>query len=136
MKAKREKPFPMTGWVIVVEDNPTLRMLIVDILDEIGLRPLDFQSAGDALIYLMGMPDGCPLVIVDQGQPGQLSGADFIKLVKKKWPPTAAVLTSSYGLAPVTLPDSTIHLQKPWSMDDLVMAVSTLVQASQPIDKT
>ncbi len=136
MKAKREKPLPLNGWVIVVEDDPTLRMSMVEILDEIGLRPLDFQSAGDALIYLMGIPDGCPLMIVDQGQPGQLSGADFIKLVKKKWPLTAAVLTSSYELVPLTLPDSTIHLQKPWSMDDLVMAVATLVQPSHPIDKT
>lgn len=109
---------------------------MVDILDEIGLRPLDFQSAGDALIYLMGTFDGCPLVIVDQGQPGQLNGADFIKLVKKKWPSTAAVLTSSYELTPSTLPDTTIHLQKPWSMDDLVMAVTTLVQPGHSIDKT
>lgn len=135
MKAKQEKFLQLTGWVIVVENDPTLRMLMVKILGEIGLRPLDFQSAGDALNYLMGTFDGCPLVIVDQGQPGQLKGADFIKLVKKKWPSTAAVLTSSYELTPSTLPDSTIHLQKPWSMDDLVMAVTTLVQPSHPIGK-
>ncbi len=135
MKAKQEKDLQLNGWVIVVENDPTLRMLMVNILDKIGLRPLDFQSAGDALFYLMGTFDGCPLVIVDQGQPGQLNGADFIKLVKKKWPSTAAVLTSSYELTPSTLPDSTIHLQKPWSMNDLVMAVTTLIRPSQPIGK-
>lgn len=127
MKAKQEKVLQLNGWVIVVENDSTLRMLMVNILDKIGLRPLDFQSAGDALIYLKGTFDGCPLVIVDQGQPGQLNGAAFIKLVKKKWPSTAAVLTSGYELTPSTLPDSTIQLQKPWSMDDLVMAVTTLV---------
>lgn len=135
MKAKQEKLLQLTGWVIVVENDPTLRVLMVKTLDEIGLRPLDFQSAGDALSYLMGTLDGCPLVIVDKGQPGQLNGADFIKLVIKKWPSTAAVLTSSFELSPSTLPASTIHLQKPWSMDDLVRTVATLVQP-HPIGKT
>lgn len=136
MKAKREKLLSLAGWVIVVENDPTLRMLMVNTLDEIGLHPLDFQSAGDALNYLMEMYDGCPLVIVDQGQPGQLNGADFIKLVRMKWPSTAAVLTSGDELAPSTVSDSTIYLQKPWSMDDLVMTVAALVQPSYPTGQT
>ncbi|WP_433738549.1 response regulator [Pseudomonas putida] len=132
MKAKWEKLLPLDGWVIVVENDPTQRMLMVDTLAEIGLHSLDFQSADNALIYLLGMPDGCPLVIVDHGLPDQLKGVDFIKLVKMKWPSTAAVLTSGYELAPSTVPDATICLHKPWSMDDLVTAVATLLQPEYP----
>ncbi|WP_433736443.1 response regulator [Pseudomonas putida] len=136
MKAKWEKLLPLDGWAIVVENDPTQRMLMVNTLAEIGLHSLDFQSANNALIYLLGMPDGCPLVIVDHGLPDQLKGVDFIKLVKMKWPSTAAVLTSGYESAPSTVPDSTIYLQKPWTIDELVIAVATLVQPSHPISKT
>lgn len=108
---------------------------MVTILAEIGLPSLDFESADDALTYLLGTPNGCPLVVVDHGLPGQLSGAEFIAMVKTKWPSTAAVLTSGYELAHSTVPCSTTYLHKPWSMDELVMAVATLLQPDHPISK-
>ncbi len=135
MKATWEKLLPLSGWAIVVEDDPTLRMLMVSILAEIGLRSVDFESADDALTYLLGTPNGCPLVVVDHGLPGQLSGAEFIDMVKSKWPSTAAVLTSGYELAQSTIPSSTTYLHKPWSMDELVTAVASLLQPSNPITR-
>lgn len=69
---------------------------MVTILAEIGLRSGDFESADDALTYLLGTPNGFPLIVVDHGLPGQLSGAELIEMVKSKWPSTAAVLTSGY----------------------------------------
>lgn len=133
MKAKWEKLLPLTGWVIVVEDDPTLRMVMVDILVEIGLRPLDFESADDALTYMLGMPDGCQMVVVDHSLPGQLDGKEFIEMVKTKWPSTAAVLTSGYELDPSSIPDSTIYLHKPWSLDELVTAVVELLLPNDPV---
>lgn len=133
MKARWEKLLPLSGWVIVVEDDPTLRMLMVSILDEIGLRSLDFDSADDALTYMLGMPDGCQLVVVDHGLPGQLDGKEFIEMVKTKWPSTAAVLTSGYELDPSSIPASTIYLHKPWSLDELMAAVVKLLQPNEPV---
>ncbi|WP_257605418.1 hypothetical protein [Pseudomonas sp. UMAB-40] len=52
-------------------------MLMVDILVGIGLHPVGFETADDALTYLLSMPDGCPLVIADHGLPGQLQGAEL-----------------------------------------------------------
>lgn len=133
MKVKWEKLLPLTGWAIVVEDDPQLRMVMVDILAEIGLRTLDFESADDAFTYMLGMPEGCPLVVVDHGLPGQLNGTEFIVMVKSKWPSTAAVLTSGYELAPSSIPASTTYLHKPWSMDELMTAVVKLLQPNEPV---
>ena len=108
---------------------------MVTILAEIGLRSVDFESADDALTYLMGTPNGCPLIVVDHGLPGQLSGAEFIEIVKSKWPSTAAILTSGYELAQSIIPSSTTYLHKPWSMDELVMAVASLLQPGNPISE-
>lgn len=136
MHVQWEKLSLVNGWVVVIEDDPTLRILMVDILTEIGLRSVDFETADDALIYLLSMPDGCPLVIADHGLPGQLQGAEFIEMVKEKWPSTATILTSGYGLDPSLVPSSTTYLEKPWSLNDLVMAVADQLQPGRPLGKT
>jgi DNA-binding NtrC family response regulator len=126
---------PVSGWAVVVEDDPVIRKLMVDILTEIGLRSLDFDNADAAFAYLLSMPDGCPLVIADHALPGRLQGAEFIKMVKAKWPDTATILTSGYGLDTSIVPYSTVYLEKPWSMDDLVMAVVNLLQPGRSLGK-
>jgi len=123
------------GWALVVDGDPAIRKSIVNILNEIGLPSLDFDTADDALTYLRSMPDGCPLVIVDQDLRGQLQGAEFIKLVKAKWPATATILTSGYELDASIVPYSTTYLAKPWSSDDLLMAVVNLLQPDRPLRK-
>ena len=126
---------PESGWAVVVEDDPTIRKLMVDILAETGLRSLDFDNADDAFAYLLSMPDGCPLVIADHFLPGHLKGIDLIKKVKARWPSTATILTSGYGLDASIVPYSTVYLEKPWSMDELVMVVVSLLQPGRPLGK-
>ena len=130
------KLLPVTGWAVVVEDDPTLRMLMVEILTEIGLHSLDFETADEALNYLLSMPEGCPLVITDHNLPGHLKGIGLIKKVKAKWPSTATILTSGYGLDASIVPYSTLYLEKPLFMDDLVVAVAKLLQPGHPLRKT
>ena len=127
---------PVTGWAVVVEDDPEIRKLMVDILSVIGLHSLDFDTADHALTYLLSMPNGCPLVIADHALPGKLQGAKFIKMVKAKWPDTATILTSGFLLDASIVPASTTYLAKPWSMDDLVMAVVDLLQPGRPLEKS
>ena len=130
------KLLPVTGWAVVVEHDPTLRMLMVEILTEIGLPSLDFETADDALNYLLSMPEGCPLVIADHDLPGHLKGIGLIKKVKARWPSTATILTSGYGLDASIVPYSTLYLEKPLFMDDLVVAVANLLQPGHPLRKT
>lgn len=84
MEVKRCNLPSLTGWVIFVDDDPTLRMLTVEILAEIGLQSLDFGTADAAFIFLLQTHGGCPLVIVDQGSPGRLQGGEFIEMVKAR----------------------------------------------------
>ena len=130
------KLLPVTGWAVVVEHDPTLRMLMVEILTEIGLRSLDFETADDALNYLLSMPEGCPLVIADHDLPGHLKGIGLIKKVKARWPSTATILTSGYGLDASIVPYSTLYLEKPLFMGDLVVAVANLLPPGHPLRKT
>jgi DNA-binding NtrC family response regulator len=130
-----EKSSPLSESVIVVEDDPLLRGLIIEILSEIGLHSQAFDSADGALIHMLSTPHTSPLVIADHGLPGKLKGSDFIAVVKARWPSTATILTSGYSLDPAIVPPSTTYLQKPWSMGDLVKAVANSLQADHPLRK-
>jgi len=119
---------PIEGTVIVVEDDPTLLSLMTDILSEVGAKTLAFQTADDALAHLLQHFGPHSLVIVDHGLPGQLKGIEFIEMVQSRWPSIASILTSGYLIDPNDLPPNTIYLHKPWSMDDLLTSVATVLQ--------
>ncbi|CAN7565847.1 response regulator [Pseudomonas umsongensis] len=106
-----------------------------DIVKEIGAKAVAFDTADEALTYFLQGHRQCCLVIVDHSVPGQIQGAAFIKMVRSKWPSIGAILTSGYLLDPTTVPPSTIYLHKPWSLDDLVTAVTSFLQPGDPIRK-
>ncbi|OYQ00879.1 response regulator [Pseudomonas mandelii] len=124
---------PIEGAVIVVEDDLTLRSLMTDILAEIGSSVLAFETADDALTHLLQNHGSCPLVIVDQRLSGQLQGIEFIEMVQSRWPAIASLLTSGYLIDPTDLPAATLYLHKPWSLEDLVLSVATVLQPGKPI---
>ncbi|RON56147.1 response regulator [Pseudomonas frederiksbergensis] len=136
MNVNWEGVLPIEGDIIVVEDDPTLRSLMVDIVAEIGARAIAFETADDALTYLLQSHEKCRMVIADHGVPGQIQGIEFIEMVSSRWPFIAAILTSGYLIDPQLVPVSTVYLHKPWALDDLVIAVASLLQPESPIHKT
>jgi DNA-binding NtrC family response regulator len=114
--------------MLIIEDDPTLRALMVEIVEETGAKVSTFDSADDAITYLLQANEQCCLAIVDHQLPGQIQGIEFIELVISRWPDVKTILTSGYLIAPERVPASTIYLHKPWSLDDLVIAVTSLLQ--------
>jgi DNA-binding NtrC family response regulator len=128
-----EDLLPISGKVIVIEDDPTLRLLMADILKGIGAESLAFETADDALMSMLEERVPCPLVVVDHALPGQVQGAEFITMVNGKWPSTGSILISGYLLEPATIPPSTKYLLKPWSLDEFVVAVAEILQPGYPL---
>ncbi|UZD97710.1 response regulator [Pseudomonas corrugata] len=127
---------PIRGEVIVIEDDPTLQSLLTNIMVEIGARTIAFDTADDALTYLLEGHGQCALVIADHGVPGQVKGIEFIEMVKSRWSHIAAILTSGYQIELGAVPADTIYLHKPWSLDEMVIAVAALLQPRSPIQKS
>jgi len=118
---------PVFGTVIVVEDDPIIRLLLKDILDEIGAKSVLFSSADEAFDHLLVTHVHCPLVIVDQGLPGKIQGIEFIEKVRAKWPEVRSILTSGYLLESATIPTYVTYLHKPWSADLLITTIMSLL---------
>ncbi|WP_072432337.1 MULTISPECIES: response regulator [unclassified Pseudomonas] len=135
MNVDWEGMLPIDGVVIVIEDDPTLRSLMASIVDEMGAQTRAFDTADDALTFLLQNSEPCPLVIVDQGLPGQIQGIEFIEMVQSRWTGIASILMSGYSINPTDVPPKTVYLHKPWSLDDLVVAIATLLQPGNPISK-
>lgn len=136
MNVNWEGILPIQGEVLVIEDDPTLRQLMVEIAQELGAKVSAFDSADDAITHLLQANEQCCLVIVDHRVPGQIQGIEFIKMVTSRWPDIKTILTSGYFIAPEMVPASSIYLLKPWSLDDLVIAVTSLLQPDLTIQKT
>lgn len=114
--------------VLIVEDDPVLRPLMVEMLSEVRARIVAFETADGALNHLTEGSGYCSLLIADHGVPGKLSGTQLAALFRAKWPKSAVIVTSGYELAPATLPEGVVYLQKPWAGGQLVDMVMRLLQ--------
>ncbi len=79
--------------------------------------------------------NGCALLIADHGVPGSIQGKELVSLVHQKWPEVGVILTSGYLLDTHELPPAALFLLKPWTMDELVMAIGAAVQPGVPLRK-
>ncbi|MFJ5254037.1 MULTISPECIES: response regulator [unclassified Pseudomonas] len=136
MTFKWEEIPPIDGTVVVIEDDPILRALMEEIVSEVGGEVMSFGTADDALTYLLQNAENCRLVIADHGVPGQVKGLEFINIVRHRWPTVATILTSGYLIDPWSVPDPCIYLHKPWALDELVIAMATLLQKGDTNQKT
>lgn len=100
---------PIEGEVIVIEDDPLMRSSMMYIVEEIGSIACAFETADDALQYLLHVHGRCSLGIVEHGVPGQIQEIKFIELMKSRWPSISAILTSGI-CCPQALPAFTVHL--------------------------
>jgi PAS domain S-box-containing protein len=107
--------------VLVVEDEPLIRMATVDMLMDLGHAVTEAGSAEEALGYLE--QEHVDLVLTDLGLPG-MSGPDFCNKVRRRWPDVAIVFATGMDEKPA-LDDynRTALLQKPFSIDQLGAAL-------------
>jgi DNA-binding response OmpR family regulator len=127
---------PINGEIVIVEDEPLLRELTREILGEVGAECVAFSTADDALIHMLTSKTRCALIIADHGLPGQVQGAELAELARGRWPETPVIITSGWTDTFIGLPPATHFLAKPWSLEELVMAVANLLQPGVPPTET
>ncbi|WP_426201183.1 response regulator [Pseudomonas sp. TWP3-1] len=114
----------MSLTVLVVEDDETLRSLIVEAVSLLGFRVLDCASADDALTTLVDC-SSVALVITDVCMPGSMDGIGLAKMIWIRWPSLPVIITSGNRTMPEDLlPDHAMFLRKPWTLDVLHSAIT------------
>jgi signal transduction histidine kinase/ActR/RegA family two-component response regulator len=82
--------------VLVVEDNPTLRAMVVMQLTRLGYRVRQSESAAAAMAVLEQDPQRIDLLFADVVMPGKLDGYDLARIVRQRWPATRILMTSGF----------------------------------------
>lgn len=115
--------------VLVVEDEPLLRMDLSDRLEEAGLAVFETHMA-DAAVPILEARSDIRVVITDVDfNTGHLSGFDLARMIARLYPQIGVVITS--GRARPTfgdLPEGMRFLPKPCSSRELIGIVFGFVE--------
>ena len=109
--------------VIVVDDEPILRFMFSEVLQDAGYTVSDAPTADEALAMLEG---GCEarVVVTDVHMPGELDGFELATVIADRWPHIGVVITSGrLRPSPDDLPDESRFLSKPVSPATLTSTV-------------
>ena len=116
--------------VLVVEDDPLLRLQAADIIEEAAFEVVEASNADEAIAILEARPD-ITVLFTDIQMPGSMNGLKLAAAVKGRWPPIKIVATSGLvDVRPDDLPEGGRFLSKPY---DPVQLTATLRElAAQP----
>jgi signal transduction histidine kinase/DNA-binding response OmpR family regulator/PAS domain-containing protein len=113
--------------ILVVEDEPLIRMATVDMLTELGHSVLEAESGEEAERVLQD--ETVEVLLTDLGLPG-VSGADLARHVRDRWPATQIVFVSGddTGRARSGIADA-YQLLKPFTPEALAAILEQVVGA-------
>ena len=80
--------------VLVVDDEPMVRMLAVDLFEEMGCEVIEAGSGAEALSTLEERPD-VSLMFTDCRMPS-MSGPELAEVAARRWPHLRIVLVTGY----------------------------------------
>jgi CheY-like chemotaxis protein len=118
--------------ILVVEDEPIIRMGAVDFVIAAGFEALEASSADEAIWILEGRPD-IHLVFTDIGLAGTMDGIKLANYVRDRWPPIHLVVVSGNLVVDQSLlPVGAKFFPKPYRNSAIVEALlGTLPPPSQ-----
>jgi CheY-like chemotaxis protein len=116
--------------VLVVEDEPDVRMLVVDVLKDLGYRVQVACDSHEALLVLQGA-EPIDLLVTDVGLPG-LNGRQLAEVARQHRPGLKVLFMTGYAREAQVrgdfLDDGMELLTKPFSIDELARRVSRLIE--------
>ncbi len=113
--------------VLVVEDEPLLRMLAVEVVEAAGFVALEAGNADEAVALLEARSD-ISLLFTDIDMPGSMDGLKLAHAVRGRWPPIKILLVSGHvRLQPFELPSSSRFVGKPYRAAAMVEELRSLV---------
>jgi len=123
MEAKPAKPRHV---VLIVEDEPLVRLTGADLLAEAGFEVLEAGNADEALRILEATPE-VRVVFSDVEMPGSLDGLGLARNICRRWPSIGIVLTSGHRIRAETIPREGMFLPKPYDGQVLVRHIEEIV---------
>jgi CheY-like chemotaxis protein len=101
--------------VLLVEDEPLVRMTAADGLEEAGFHVLEAANADVALKVLEVRSDEVQVLFTDVDMPGSMDGMALAEQVHARWPHILLLISSGYARPdPDEIPDHGHFVPKPY----------------------
>jgi CheY-like chemotaxis protein len=101
--------------VLIVEDEPLIRLGAVKIIEDGGFEVIEAASADEA-IRILECRDDIRVVFTDIHMPGSMDGLRLAHAVRNRWPPIKIIVTSGRDLGTqVDLPEGGRFFAKPYT---------------------
>jgi CheY-like chemotaxis protein len=115
--------------VLLVEDEPLIRMLTTDMLDALGFAAIEAATGAEALAIDDGALAGLAGLVIDLGLP-DLPGVEVARSLRQRRPDLPVILTTgadaSEALARLAGDGPAVALEKPYQLSELQQAAAIL----------
>jgi PAS domain S-box-containing protein len=119
--------------VLIVDDEPTVRMLITEVLEGLGYAAIEAADANSALKVLQSNVR-IDLLITDVGLPGSLTGLQMVDAARFDRPDLRVLCITGYPLTVATQGggrETNMHiLTKPFTLETLASRVEAIIGKS------
>lgn len=100
--------------VLVVEDEPLLRLMALDLVEDAGIEAVGAANADEAISILESRRD-IRVVFTDIDMPGSMDGLRLAAAIRDRWPPIRIIVTSGHRkVGTDDLPDEAVFFAKPY----------------------
>ncbi len=117
--------------VLVVEDEPAVRMVILDVLSDLGHTVLEAKD-GHSGLQLVESSTRIDLLVTDLGLPNGMNGRQLADAARLKHPGIKALFVTGYGEAAAARSGMINHgmaiLAKPFTVDALAIRVQGILE--------
>lgn len=113
--------------ILVVEDDAIVRMLIVDVLEELEFTVLEAADAEEALALVQNTTQVIDLMMTDVGLP-DMDGKELATKVRTLRPALPILFASGYA-ENIDVPAGMQVIAKPFSIDQLRDKVKSMLPA-------
>lgn len=111
--------------ILVVEDDAIVRMLIVDVLEELEFKVLEASGSEEALEFLNDPTTPIDLLMTDVGLP-DMDGRDLANAARQVRPGLSVLFASGYAES-IDVPTGMQVIGKPFSIDQLRDKIKSLI---------
>ena len=113
--------------VLIVEDEPLLRIHAADIVEEAGFIAIEANNADEAVRILESRND-IVLLFTDVQMPGSMDGLKLAHAVRNRWPPIKIVIVSGHlQVAQNDLPHDSRFFGKPFETTKMIAELRALI---------
>lgn len=115
--------------VVVVEDEPLVRISATSLFEEAGIDVVEFSNGDDAIDYVRDHKDSVAAIFTDVYLPGDTDGLELAGIVAEVCPEITVLVTSGQiRRAPPDLNPQVRYVAKPWLPADVLSAMKGVLR--------